>query len=124
MTTKSHENHAESAEGWNTGSEKERSPTRELSENEKGRVQQTPEERKSDRDLGAPFFFLFFSCNAGLVLDMVGQLLEIVKTALKISLVSKHKQKTTPTQPNNTKHPKQTPTQKPRDGQQNNQGDL
>ena len=30
------------------------SPSRELSENEKGRVQQTLEERKSDRDLGAP----------------------------------------------------------------------
>ena len=28
--------------------------TRELSENEKGRVQQTPEERTFDRDLGAP----------------------------------------------------------------------
>ena len=32
----------------------QRSPSRELSENEKGRVQQTPEERTSDRDLGAP----------------------------------------------------------------------
>ena len=29
-------------------------PTRELSENERGRVQPTPEERTSDRDLGAP----------------------------------------------------------------------
>ena len=40
--------------GWNSSSQKGRSPSRELSENEKGRVQQTPEERKSDRDLGAP----------------------------------------------------------------------
>ena len=45
MTTKSHKNHAESAG---------RGPTRELSENEKGRVQLTPEERTTDRDLGAP----------------------------------------------------------------------
>ena len=35
-------------------SKKGRSPARELSENEKGRVQQTPEERTSDRDLEVP----------------------------------------------------------------------
>ena len=56
---------------------------------------------------------------------MVGQLLEIVKTALKISLVSKQDKNNTHPTKQTQKHPKQTtPTQKPTTARQNNQGDL
>ena len=66
----------------------------------------------------------FFSCNAGLVLDMVGQLLEMVKTVVNLP---GNETKTKQQHPHNkaTKTTQTaTPTKSPATSRKNSQGDL
>ena len=69
-------------------------------------------------------WIIFFPCNAGLILDMVGQLLEMVKTEENLP---GNETKDKKQHPHNkaTKTPQTTtPTKSPATSRQNNQGDL
>ena len=84
--------------------------------------------RMNKGEVGSPTFSSsldvqdFFFCNAGLVLDMVGQLLEMVKTVVNLPGNETKNKTTTPTQQSHKNNTNSNTHKKPRDQQEKQPG--
>ena len=75
---------------------------------------QSPANFLSELDAVVFIYLIFFSCNAGLVLDMVGQLLEMVKTVVNLPGNEKKQNNNTHTTKPQKQHKQQHPQKAPR----------